>query len=252
MRCAPSRSAIPAAALLLAIWLPSPVETGAAVDDRVATALTAYLAQPRVPHQYSAARRLEAAGLKQRGWLEARTDFAPASGFAYAVTAEGGSGYIRAKVLRSLLDEEQRLIARGGSPAIAITTDNYRFTPEGVGDEGLAVVRMQPLRADRSLIAGRMFLNADGDLVRVEGQLAKSPSFWVTRVRVVRSYRRVGGVLMPVALETAAQMRWLGSSSLRMTYRYTEVDLRPVDDEPAEGWGPDRPARLDDRLRLPY
>jgi hypothetical protein len=75
-----------------------------------------------------------------------------------------------------------------------------------------------------------MFLTVDGDLLRVEGRLAKNPSFWVTRVDVVRSYRRVNGVLMPVALETNAQLRLFGSSALRMTYRYSHIDDRVVDD----------------------
>jgi hypothetical protein len=75
-----------------------------------------------------------------------------------------------------------------------------------------------------------MFLTIDGDLARVEGRLAKNPSFWVTRVSVVRSYRRINGVLMPVSLDTTAQLRLLGSSTLRMTYRYSRVDDRAVND----------------------
>jgi hypothetical protein len=53
----------------------------------------------------------------------------------------------------------------------------------------------------------------------------------VTRVNVVRSYRRINGVPMPVSLETTAKLRLLGSSALRMTYRYVEVDERTVVDE---------------------
>ena len=34
--------------------------------------------------------------------------------------------------LRSLLDEERDLIARGGAAAVALSSDNYEFTPEGV------------------------------------------------------------------------------------------------------------------------
>jgi hypothetical protein len=93
------------------------------------------------------------------------------------------------------------------------------------------VVGMRPLRKDRGLIAGRMVMTVDGDLQRVEGRLAKNPSFWVTRVNVVRSYRRINGVLMPVSLDTTAQLRLMGASELRMTYRYSRVDERPVHDE---------------------
>jgi hypothetical protein len=212
---------------------PVPVRRSAAAafDQRAATAMQQFLDYATTARQYSASRRLEASGSGQRAWLDVQTDFTRAAGLVYQVTAEGGSGYIRSRVLRSLLDEEQSLIARGGSSRIAISPDNYQFTPEGFNEEGLAVVRMRPLRKDRSLIAGQMFLTVEGDLVRVEGRLAKNPSFWVTRANVVRSYRRINGVLMPVALDTTAQLRLLGSSALRMTYRYAEVDELAVIDE---------------------
>jgi hypothetical protein len=193
-----------------------------------------FLDRTTAARQYSAFRRLEASGTGQQGWLDVQTEFRVGSGLSYAVTAEGGSGYIRSRVLRSLLDEERNLIARGRSARVAISSENYRFSPEGLDDEGLAIVGIQPRRKDRSLIAGRMFLTPEGSLVRVEGRLVKNPSFWVTRAHLVRSYRQINGVLMPVSLETTADLRLLGSSALRMTYRYAQVDDQAVVDEPRE------------------
>jgi hypothetical protein len=39
---------------------------------------------------------------------------------------------------------------------------------------------------------------------------------------------------MPVSLATTAQLRLFGSSALRMTYRYSEIDDRPVASDSAE------------------
>ena len=193
------------------------------------TALDMFLSQPPNVHPYRASRRLEASGSGQRGWLDVQTDFTIASGLQYEITAEGGSGYIRRRVLRSLLDEEQRLIAEGEAPSVAISAGNYAFRPESINEEGLAVVRLSPLRKHRSLIEGRMFLTmASGDLVRIEGRLASNPSFWLTRVNIVRSYRRIENVVMPVSLETNGRLRLLGSSSLRMTYQYSHIGERAV------------------------
>lgn len=193
------------------------------------TALDLFLSQPPTVHPYRASRRLEASGSGQRGWLDVQTDFTVASGLQYEITAEGGSGYIRRRILRSLLDEEQRLIAQGEAPSVALSAGNYEFRPESINDEGLAVVRLRPLRKHRSLIEGRMFLTtASGDLVRIEGRLARNPSFWLTRVNIVRSYRRIEDVVMPVSLETNARLRLLGSSSLRMTYHYSHIGERVV------------------------
>jgi hypothetical protein len=196
-----------------------------------AAAMEKFLARPASSHQYRASRRLEASGSGQRGWLDVQTVFTPASGLHYEVTREGGSGYIRSRVLRSLLDEEQRLIAGGGADA-ALSTDNYQFTPGGINEGGLVVVALKPLRRERSLIVGRMNLTAGGgDLVSVEGRLAKSPSFWLTRVTVVRLYRRLNGVVVPVSLHSTAHIRLLGRSTLQMSYDYAEIDDRPVREE---------------------
>jgi hypothetical protein len=65
-------------------------------------------------------------------------------------------------------------------------------------------------------------------LVRLEGRLARSPSFWVKDVDIVRTYERVAGIIVPVALESKAQVRFLGEASLRMTYVYSEIEGRPL------------------------
>ena len=199
-------------------------------DSRAVNALDAFLSGRTLARQYTATRRLEASGSGQRGWLDVRTRYAAGSGFVYDVTSEGGSGLIRGRVLRSLLEEEKQLIASNTGGRVALTRDNYAFTPESVSPDGSVVVAIRPLRKERSLISGRLLLGPDGVLQRVEGQLAKNPSFWVTRVNVVRTYRLINGVLMPVCLETTARLRFLGSSSLRMTYSYSEIDEQPVDD----------------------
>ena len=90
---------------------------------------------------------------------------------------------------------------------------------------GLANVLLSPRRKEPVLVAGTMFLQQrDGILVRLEGRLAKSPSFWVKNVDIVRTYERIDGNVVPVALETKAQVRFLGEATLRMTYVYSEID----------------------------
>jgi hypothetical protein len=203
-----------------------------ALDDEGVAAMEKFLGRPLTPHQYRASRRLEASGYGQTGWLEVETSFTPAGGLQYVVTAEGGSGYIRSRVLRSLLDEEQRLIARGATAGVAISRENYKFAAEGRDADGLALVSLTPLRKERSLIVGRMFLTpGHGEIVRLEGILAKNPSFWLKRVNVVRSYRRMNGVIVPVSLESRGQLRLFGRSLLTMTYHYSEVDNQPVEED---------------------
>ena len=220
------------AVVVALIPMPRRLSAAPAVDPRATAAMQRFFDRTTSAHQYSASRRLEASGKGHQGWLDVETEFNAARGLSYHVTAEGGSGYIRSRVLRSLLDAEQNLIARGDSASVALSTDNYQLTPNGIDAQGLAFIDMRPLRKDRSLITGGMFLTMDGTLVRVEGRLAKNPSFWVSRVNVVRTYRRLNGVPMPVSLDTTAQLRLFGSSALRMTYRYARIDEHDVVNEP--------------------
>lgn len=197
--------------------------------DEPGPAIQQFLAQNTGAQSYKGVRRLEASGRGQTGWLDARTNLSPTGGFDYQVTAEGGSGFIRSRVLRSLLEEERRLVSRGGAREVALSTANYTFTDMGLTDDGLLRVAMQPRRKERPLVIGHLFLSpADGELVRVEGRLAKNPSFWVSRVNIVRRYARINGALVPVLLESTAQLRLLGRSSLRMTYHYLEIDQQPA------------------------
>jgi hypothetical protein len=53
----------------------------------------------------------------------------------------------------------------------------------------------------------------------------------MSRVNVVRTYGRLIDVEMRVSLDTTAQLRLLGSSALRMTYRYARIDEREVVNE---------------------
>ena len=204
------------------------LSTGVAAGTEPSPVMEKFFQRP-LAVSYRAHRRLEAAGNGQSAWLDAQTSFSRTTGLRYEVTAEGGSGYIRSRVLHALLEEERRAIGSGEVDGVEISRANYEFKSEGVGSDGLAQVALQPLRKERTLIDGRMFLNAtDGTLLRIEGKLAKSPSFWITKVDVVRSYRVVNGALVPVTLESRAQLRLLGAATLHMTYQYSDVNEQPV------------------------
>jgi hypothetical protein len=201
----------------------------ATVPDPADQTIRQFLAQDDAQPAYRAVRRLQAENGTHRGWLEALTQYSPEAGFNFQITAEGGSGYIRSKILTALLEGEREVITNGETARSSLALINYRFQPNGIDSEGFANVLLLPRRKERVLVTGTMFLKpTDGDLVRLQGRLAKSPSFWVKDVDIVRTYERIAGTVVPVALETKAQVRFLGEATLRMTYVYTEIDDRPV------------------------
>jgi hypothetical protein len=182
------------------------------------------------PTQFKALRHLEARNEKfeKSAWMDVWTE-ADASGFRYQIVAEDGSEYIRSKVFRASLDIERDMWSAGTPDAAAVTPANYQFEDGGSQSDGLASLTVKPRRKGVLLVEGSIFLNPDdGELVRMEGRLSKTPSFWTRRVEIVRWYRRIAGFRMPTVLESVANVRVAGESTFRMTYDYETVDGQRV------------------------
>jgi hypothetical protein len=177
--------------------------------------------------RYRALRRLEAHNprFKQHGWIEAWTELTPDRRFTYQIVREGGSDYIRDKVLRKVLENEEKLFATHDASRSAVTAENYELRGAEAAEPGYVRLLVKPRRKEVSLIDGAVVVTQqEADLVRVEGRLARNPSFWTKRVDVVRRYSRLGGVRVPTRLDSVAQVRFAGTSTLSMTFEYEMVN----------------------------
>jgi hypothetical protein len=182
------------------------------------------------PSQYRALRHLEARNEKfeKNAWMDVWTE-GDGSGFRYVVVSEDGSEYIRSRVFRATLETERKMWAAGTPDQASLTPANYVFEDRGAQPDGLTSLTMTPRRKDVLLVDGSIFLNPDdGELVRMEGRLSKSPSFWTRRVEIVRWYRRILGFRMPTALESVANVRIAGISTFRMSYEYESINGQRV------------------------
>lgn len=180
---------------------------------------------------YSARRTLEATsrGGAMRATVVARTVFDADEGLTYEILEETGSGLIRGKVLRAALEAERDLWRSGEAERGALTPENYEFGDVVAQADGSRRVAIHARRQDKLLLNGAMFLaEPDGDLLRVEGVMVKRPSFWTRRVEVSRTYARVGGVRVPVRMESRANVRIGGRSTFTMTYDYESINGRDV------------------------
>ena len=179
------------------------------------------------PQQYRALRRLEAQSDKLGGsaWMEAWTEVDPAAGFRYQIVGEGGSGFVRGRVLRPWLDSEKKMWDAGDPERASFTHENYAFVDHGRTPDGLACLGVTSRRKDMLLVDGSIYVKADdGELVRIEGRLSKSPSFWTRKVDVVRHYQRINGVRVPTSIESVAQVLIAGRSTFKMTYEYETIN----------------------------
>jgi hypothetical protein len=183
------------------------------------------------PISYQATRRLEASSskLNESAWLEAFTEYSPETGFRYRITSQGGSNRIHNRVLKSVLETEKLNSSQAEWRKGALSRDNYDFNVDGHTPDGLIKVQLTPRRRDSRLVDGSALLSAQsGDLMRLEGRLSKSPSFWVRWVSVTNRYSQLGGTMMPVMVESTADVRVAGVSTFSMRYEYATVDGRKI------------------------
>jgi hypothetical protein len=186
-----------------------------------------------------ATRHLEAGTItgKHRGWMDVETAVSSNGNFTWNVIEEGGSERTRDKVIRAVLEAETDAWRAGSRDASALSLANYEFVPISQ-----TKLQLKPKRKDSKLVDGVLTVNADGHPVMLEGRLAKSPSFWVRSVTIMKRYTRVGGVSLPVVIESLADVKMFGKSSFSMRYNYTTVNGRNVGHtaSSAPAFGPSR------------
>ena len=180
---------------------------------------------------YRAVRRLSvvARGGKMTATLTARTTLDPVNGFQFEVLEEDGSGMLRSRVLHGALEAEREAKRREKGAHGALTAANYTFGSGEPTPDGLLRVTIHPVRKDSLLVEGSILLtNEAADLVRMEGLLVKRPSFWTRKVNIIRDYARIGGVRVPVAMGSTADILFAGQSTFSMSYEYESINNVPV------------------------
>jgi hypothetical protein len=155
----------------------------------------------------------------------AEVDFRPPTNKNYRIQKSSGSDR-GLNVVRRLLDHE--VAAASNQGRTALTRDNYDFSY--IGDATLDgqrcyVLGLKPNRQESDLIKGRVWVDEHSFVVRyIEGELAKSPSWWLKRVSVKLTFSDVGGAWLQTSMEATADVRIVGPHTLTsrtLDYRTT-------------------------------
>jgi hypothetical protein len=133
-----------------------------------------------------------------------------------------GVGWIQKRVFGRLMEAETQAAAGKDHADSAITSANY--TARLVGTDQLRgrdcwVLSLEPKRRDKYLFTGKAWIDkGDVAIARLEGEPAKSPSFWVVRAPFVREYQRVDQFWLPLQDETHSYIRFAGEYVFRIQY----------------------------------
>lgn len=172
-------------------------------------------------------------GGRLRASVTARTTIDANGRFTFEVVRAEGSDLLRSRVLVAALEAERQSREPGASALSALSPSNYAFAVVGSAGAGRVEIDLTPRRRSRMLVLGRMLVDeGTGELVQVDGRLSETPSWWTTRVEIVRRYALIGGVRMPVEMSSHATVRVAGSATFSMVYRYESINGRRVGAEP--------------------
>jgi hypothetical protein len=130
--------------------------------------------------------------------------------------------------LRQALETESNISRPSVRPMTLVTKDNYASQMIGtalLNGRIAYVIDVVPKRQDVYLFRGRIWVDAeDYALARMEGQLAKTPSYWIRTVRFTFEFRKSGEYWFPWLSTSTSEVRMLGATDVTIRF----FDYSPV------------------------
>ena len=150
----------------------------------------------------------------------------------FSVISQSGSKLLLNRVLLKLLDSEREAFQH--RKQVELSPENYKF--ELVGMDGTTtgspcyLLTVKPRKENKFLYAGKIWIDAhDFAVVRMEGQPAKSPSFWVRDTQIDSQWQKVGNFWFIAHNHSVSHIRRGGVATLTIDYddyQITGVDRR--------------------------
>jgi outer membrane lipoprotein-sorting protein len=144
----------------------------------------------------------------------AQVSFVPPDKKTFDIKQASGSSRGE-KIVKNVLEAEAKT---AHSDRNALTRANYDFEYQGeqtLDGRRCYVLQLIPKRHEDNLVKGRAWIDAETYLVhRVQGDLAKSPSWWLKSVNVTLDFSAVAGMWLQTATKALAEVRIFGHHTL--------------------------------------
>jgi outer membrane lipoprotein-sorting protein len=151
----------------------------------------------------------------------------------FEVVSATGSKVVIDRVFKKLLEGEKEASEEEGQKRIAINPENYGFTLEGYEPGphgGRYVLMLSPKTKNKYLFRGRIWVDeAQFAIVRMEGEPAKNPSFWIKDTKIETVYVNVDDFWLPSLNRSMTAVRLGGHADLSIEYKdYRVTGSSPV------------------------
>jgi outer membrane lipoprotein-sorting protein len=141
----------------------------------------------------------------------------------FTVVSQSGSKFVIDHVFKKLLEGEQEAANEENRRNTALTTENYDFTSAGyetTPDGAEYVLNLLPKTKNKFLYRGKIWVDArDFAVVRIEGEPAKNPSWWIKNTEVKHRYVKVNDFWLPAENHTESVIRLGGRAILSIEYK---------------------------------
>jgi len=150
----------------------------------------------------------------------------------FVVVSQKGSQFVIDRVFKKLLEGEQEAASTENRRRTELNTENYDFSfvgYENAPEGGQYILDLRPKTRNKFLCRGKIWVDAkDFAIVRIEGEPAKNPSFWIKKTEIEHKYVKVNDFWLPAEDHTESIIRLGGQATLSIEYR----DYRITKSEP--------------------
>jgi len=145
----------------------------------------------------------------------------------FTIVSESGSGTVRERVFKKLLEAEQESMRDENQRRSAVTPENYTFQLseyQKTDADEFYVLEATPRTKNKFLIRGRIWVDAkDFAITRVEGEPAVNPSWWTVKTDFKRSYQKIGNLWLPESNDSETKVRIFGTAILTIRYEGYQI-----------------------------
>ena len=179
---------------------------------------------------YKALRHYE---VEYRGYLatigakmDVLANYDASHGMSFQIVSQSGSKFLCDKVLRRALDSERE--ASQDKDSTALTPANYQFQilgSESIGGRPTYIMDVEPLTDSKFLYRGKIWVDAaDFEVVKMESEPAKNPSFFISRTLIYYTSVLEHGFWLPQGVRSETKVRIGGTAVLTIDYGNYQIE----------------------------
>jgi hypothetical protein len=175
--------------------------------------------RPQLPYEAVRDYRFfEADPARTSAEVVARITFVPPNVKKYTIQNHTGSSRGE-DIVRHILDKESSMTAQDPDASLrAVSAQNYEFAYLGDDDlNGTSCYKLKisPKHKDISMVEGQVWVDQNPFLIRrIDGEMSKSPSWWLKRVHLVMDFGSLAGTWQQTGTQATADVRMVGKRTL--------------------------------------